>query len=1780
MLKFICHVVVLSVWLHGPCLLAADLYVAAPASGGSDANPGTLAAPFATIQRAANVAVPGDTVFIRSGTYRETITPSASGTANARITYQNYPGEVVTVSGADVMDSATWTLDAGNVHSTPLAASFFTSTCNQALQVFVDGEMVNLARWPNVTTKTNAYPSGTAPPVSISHPAKSVTTSFVSKTRDSTAKLTTGVVTDTALPPKPAGFYDGAEICFQPNNSAWSWIFSGLVTQVPANGTQITFTSRSESGKDFNQSTYDAASRYYLFNKKEFLDTPGEWWHDRSSGRLYLWAPASANPATRVVEVKKRDYAFNFTNRSHLTVRGLRLFACSITTDTASGGSALGYDASGNVIYPWRGAGTTAASTGVILDGLHASYLNHFTDVSGHFFLQWGTASGLVLSGTGHSLLNSTIEKTAGNGVALQGHRHTVFNNVFLDTAYAGTDAAAINTVAAGVGTDHDIGYNTIRRTGRSGITPRSFGNSNAAGGQFLARIHHNDVSYFGIQDWDVGGLYNAVSDAKFLRIDHNLFYEGRGFISAGVYLDYVKNCIIDHNVVWNVEWGIKVHGESGGLNNTLVYNNTSSVRNLSATPYGPFAIGNGNGTNVGTVLRNNVLHLVTPPAANGYQAITGGTAFSGAEIAANLAWDGIANSGTDPRFANRATTLDATGVSYQLQTGSAAIDAGSVIGSYVRDGITVPAFPDAVSGSAPDAGAYEFGLTPWTAGASATQSFAPEFTLVPGIYTNAVQVGLTSPTLGATIRYTLDGSTPTAGSGLIYTGPISISSSTTVRALATTAGLTDSQVVTGVYQIFALDIRGNNTLIPPNSTVPRLADHTDFGSVEANFASSTRIFTLTNLSAATLDLTGTSPLSLAGSAAFTIVNQPALNVAPGASTTFGIRFFPAVNGAAAATVRIAQASLPGGGYDFAISGLGLSAQPTLSLHPATLVINRPATSITTAPLVISNTGRGPLTWSLSAPSSAGLYTIADSTSGGPAFSWRNTAGGGTTILANEDEAMSSAIPLGFTFPYLGGSYTQLYASSNGFITFLSGQVPAFGNDTLPSTNCPAQTIALFWDDLIEDGSSTITWKQLDSQTFGLTYQNVAQYGNPSTQRITAQVLLKSDGRVILQYKDNSIPTGYTIGYQSTTSRGHTIAFNNTFLGTGSNLNRALTLQQATSWITSVTPSSGTLPPGASQIVDIALDTAGLVAGQTNNTTVTLTTNDPAALSTPIPVSLTVSNLPSTPAGLRLTSNSSTEIGLTWADVGTNETGIKVERSENGVSGWSQIALPAAGSTAYLDQGLPSAAIRYYRVRATNPAGDSAWSATVTNAAPPPQHFIYQPFADASGTVAGSLAAVPGITATSGSGSVQDNAALVHPGVVTSGRGFASANSSRFFMTLDTSLPALASYVANGRIGGSNTGVLYVSWLARGINAQEGNTVEFRTGTLPDNETAISIGTTFGNAFIRAMSANALNGGIVNYANSTLAPSAGTDRYVAKFTFGATTRVDVFINQSTEGTPTVTTNGFGQFNVVGFAKFGTAAAPAIDEFRFAPTYAAALPGPPAHAAPSLTIVSPPAGPTSGGTAVILTGVDFNGVTGVTFGGVPATDLTLLSSTTLTCVTPARTAGVFSVALTSLGGTATLPDSYTFQLPSLIRNFRLAHGLAADGSQDTATPAGDGVANLLKFAFNMIGTGAGQAVTINDSNTSIIAADGIAGLPFGYFDEATGKLQIIYIRRTQASNPGINYAVEFSDNTTSWSVAPSNAESVSNIDDAFERVTVIDISNSPGQRFGRVRVTAP
>lgn len=100
---------------------AATIHVA---TTGDDANPGSDAAPFRTIQRAATVAMPGDTISVHAGTYRERINPPRGGESDEkRIIYQAAPGEKVVIKGSEIVKG--WEKERNNTWKVTLPNSFF-----------------------------------------------------------------------------------------------------------------------------------------------------------------------------------------------------------------------------------------------------------------------------------------------------------------------------------------------------------------------------------------------------------------------------------------------------------------------------------------------------------------------------------------------------------------------------------------------------------------------------------------------------------------------------------------------------------------------------------------------------------------------------------------------------------------------------------------------------------------------------------------------------------------------------------------------------------------------------------------------------------------------------------------------------------------------------------------------------------------------------------------------------------------------------------------------------------------------------------------------------------------------------------------------------------------------------------------------------------------------------------------------------------------------------------------------------------------------------------------------------------------------------------------------------------------------------------------------------------------------------------------------------------------------------------------------------------------------
>jgi hypothetical protein len=368
------------------------------APGGNDAGTGTLAQPFQTIQHAAALAQFGDTVLIRSGTYRETVHPASGG-----VTFENYNGEKVTVSGADIIGG--WSKYNGSIYQTQMPQTLGDGNN----QVFVDGQMINEARWPN----TSLDPSNP----NLAH----------------ISSYSAGLIRDPALT-QPANYWRGATIHITPGQQ---WVaYTGTVFASGPGWLRVSLPSLAGSEAP------TAGNAYYLYGAFSGLDSAGEWYRSAPDSMLYAWMPASDTPAAHVVEVKDRQFAFDLSGDRSITIQGINLFAATIKTNQAS--------------------------QNLTLNQINAQYLSQFGAIPNGWTPP--TSSGIELNGAGSILENSTIAYSAGDGVYIGAASVKVTRNTIHDIDYSATDSAAINDRGASSTT---MFGNTIYNTGRSGIMHR-----------------------------------------------------------------------------------------------------------------------------------------------------------------------------------------------------------------------------------------------------------------------------------------------------------------------------------------------------------------------------------------------------------------------------------------------------------------------------------------------------------------------------------------------------------------------------------------------------------------------------------------------------------------------------------------------------------------------------------------------------------------------------------------------------------------------------------------------------------------------------------------------------------------------------------------------------------------------------------------------------------------------------------------------------------------------------------------------------------------------------------------------------------------------------------------------------------------------------------------------------------------------------------------------------------------------------------------------------------
>ncbi len=265
----------------------AQPYYVSPA--GDDANLGSLAKPFATLQRAQLAARKkhGD-VFLRGGTYylpaTLVFTSEDSGTKAAPVIFQNYQKEQPVISGGVRLDGLKWQPYTNGIFQAQVPADLQTE------EIFVNGERQILARYPNFDSKAQYFDGFTS---------------------GADIKQRAARWTD------PAGGYLHAM-----HPALWgdfTWRITGKDTK--GSLTKVGGWQNNRGG-GINERIQ------FVENIFEELDAPGEWFLNSKTHTLYFYPPAGLDLKNAVVEATRLRTLVEFRgDEEHpvkwITLRGL-----------------------------------------------------------------------------------------------------------------------------------------------------------------------------------------------------------------------------------------------------------------------------------------------------------------------------------------------------------------------------------------------------------------------------------------------------------------------------------------------------------------------------------------------------------------------------------------------------------------------------------------------------------------------------------------------------------------------------------------------------------------------------------------------------------------------------------------------------------------------------------------------------------------------------------------------------------------------------------------------------------------------------------------------------------------------------------------------------------------------------------------------------------------------------------------------------------------------------------------------------------------------------------------------------------------------------------------------------------------------------------------------------------------------------------------------------------------------------------------------------------------
>lgn len=526
--------------------VAADLYVAAD---GNDNNAGTIAVPFRTLAKAqaqVRTLLPSASgpinVWVRGGTYylnsALTFGPSDSGTSTTPVTYSNYNGEKVVISGGFKVTSG-WSTCTGNIMKTNIGANKVVDL------LFLDGAQQIMARYPDF---------------------------------DSSKVYLDGYASD-AISPDQTARWANPSTCYirALHSSMWGGNDYKITGKDAGNNVQYTWVGDNNRGSGMH-GTYRMVENIF-----EELDAPGEWFYNKITGDLYFYPPSGTNPDGATIESAFLEELIKVVGNSsgkvkYLTFSGFhfthvkrtlfsRTYEGLLRGDWAVARAGTVYIQDAENIAVKNCKFDQVGGNGVFISGYNRDHLidnNEFIDTGATCVQVVGLMSACRHSSTWSNHHTDIADTTAGPLTGDHPKNITISNNYMCNMGRFEKQSAGVNI---SMSESVSVRRNTIHRSPRSGINI----NDGTFGGHI---IEYNDV-FDCVRESGDHGPFNSWGRDRFWSY---LGYDINGNNGAAKYpyrqLDAWKTTVIRNNRFHYSsvhEWGIDL---DDGSSNYQIYNN------------------------------------------------------------------------------------------------------------------------------------------------------------------------------------------------------------------------------------------------------------------------------------------------------------------------------------------------------------------------------------------------------------------------------------------------------------------------------------------------------------------------------------------------------------------------------------------------------------------------------------------------------------------------------------------------------------------------------------------------------------------------------------------------------------------------------------------------------------------------------------------------------------------------------------------------------------------------------------------------------------------------------------------------------------------------------------------------------------------------------------------------------------------------------------------------------------------------------------------------------